>query len=86
MLTNELNIRTFQTLFTDARFASLFNTVDRLHDIASEGKLEQVTDLTPEEVIGWLKDIAYTVNETIKELDQTQRRPCWGDYQVVEEA
>ncbi len=70
MMSNSLDIRVFQTLFTDDRFASLFRTVDRLHDVASEGKLAQVTNLPREEVIGWLKDIAYTVNETIRELEE----------------
>ncbi len=70
MLTNSLDIRVFQTLFTDDRFHSLFRTVDRLHDVVSEGKLEQVTNLSRDEVIGWLKDIAYTVSETIRELEE----------------
>lgn len=78
MLTNSLDIRVFQTLYTDDRFHSLFRTVDRLHDIVSEGKLEQVTNLSPEEVIGWLKDIAYTVSETIRELEEG------GDGQVAQ--
>lgn len=78
MLTNSLDIRVFQTLFTDDRFHSLFRTVDRLHDIVMEGKLEQVTNLPREEVIGWLKDIAYTVSETIRELEEG------GDQLVTE--
>ncbi|MFQ3535408.1 MAG: hypothetical protein SNJ58_05985 [Aggregatilineales bacterium] len=69
MLSNRLNIRLYQTLFTEDRFAALFKTVDRLHDIVCEGKLGQVTDLPAEEVIGWLKDIAYTITETIRELE-----------------
>jgi hypothetical protein len=69
MLSHDLDIRVFQTLFTDARFASLFNTLDRLHDVVSDGKLDQVTNLNNDEVIGWLRDIAYTVNETIRELE-----------------
>jgi hypothetical protein len=72
MLTNSLDIRVFQTLFTDDRFHSLFRTVDRLHDVVSEGKLEQVTNLSRDEVIGWLKDIAYTVSETIRELEESE--------------
>lgn len=72
MLTNSLDIRVFQTLFTDDRFHSLFRTVDRLHDVVSEGKLEQVTNLSRDEVIGWLKDIAYTVSETIRELEDSE--------------
>ncbi|CAG0960980.1 MAG: hypothetical protein IAE83_09695 [Anaerolinea sp.] len=69
MMTNSLDIRIFQMLFTEDRFASMFKTVDRLHDIVTEGKLAQVTNLSKEEVIGWLKDIAYTLDETIRELE-----------------
>lgn len=72
MKTNSLDIRMFQTLYTDDRFASLLRTVDRLHDIAIEGRLAQVTHLTTDEIIGWLKDIAYTVGETIRELEDNQ--------------
>jgi hypothetical protein len=79
MLTNNLDIRVFQTLFTEDRFASIFRTVDRLHDVASEGKLEQVTNLSPDEVIGWLKDIAYTVNETIRELENDDPKPSLAE-------
>jgi hypothetical protein len=75
MFTNGLDIRLFQTLFTDDRFASLFRTVDRLHDAVIEGKLAQVTNLSAEEVVGWLQDIAYTVTETIRELQEPGRSP-----------
>lgn len=68
MIRNRLDIRVHQTMFSESRFAALFKTVDRLHDIVCEGKLAQVTDLSPEEVIGWLQDIAYTITETIREL------------------
>jgi len=63
------DIRILQALFTDIRFESIFNAVDRLHDAASSGKLGEVTNLSTDEVIGWLRDIAYTANETIRELE-----------------
>jgi hypothetical protein len=66
---NNLDIRLYQTLFNEERFASIFRTMDRLHDVVCEGKLTQVTELPPEELVGWLKDIAYTVSETIRELE-----------------
>lgn len=72
MKTNNLDIRMFQTLYTDDRFASLLRTVDRLHDIVIDGKLAQVTNLPTDEIIGWLKGIAYTVSETIRELEDSQ--------------
>ncbi len=64
----QTDIRILQALFTDARFESIFNAIDRLHDAASSGKLAEVTNLSADEVIGWLQDIAYTANETIREL------------------
>jgi hypothetical protein len=73
MMMQNLDIRVFQTLFNDDRFAAIFKTVDRLHDVVSEGKLSQVSDLSPQEVVGWLKDIVYTVNETIHELEQQEQ-------------
>jgi len=54
------DIRILQALFTDMRFESLFNAIDRLHE---------VTNLSTDEVVGWLRDIVYTANETINELE-----------------
>jgi hypothetical protein len=65
----QTDIRILQALFTDIRFESIFNAIDRLHDAASSGKLAEVTNLSKDEVIGWLRDIAYTANETIRELE-----------------
>jgi len=83
MMTKELKIRTFETLYTEARFAALFNAWDRLHDVVSAGKLPQVTDLPAEQVVEWLKEIAYTINETINELE-TPSRIGWGDIPVAD--
>ncbi len=63
------DIRILQALFTDIRFESIFNAVDRLHDAAASGKLAEVTNLSQDEVVGWLRDIIYTANETIRELE-----------------
>ena len=70
------DIRILQALFTDMRFESIFNAVDRLHDAASSGKLAEVTNLSPEEIVGWLRDIVYTANETIRELE-TETDPVY---------
>ena len=77
------DIRILQALFTDIRFESIFNAVDRLHDAASSGTLGEVTNLTTDEVIGWLRDIAYTANETIAELEGNA---CEGDWTAYFEA
>ncbi len=73
MLSRRLDIRLYQTLFSEDRLAALFRTVDRLHDAVCEGKLAQVTDLSAKELIGWLEDIAYTLHETIRELQEEAR-------------
>ncbi|HLY26528.1 MAG TPA: hypothetical protein VKQ72_09330 [Aggregatilineales bacterium] len=66
------DIRILQGLFTDVRFESIFNALDRLHDAASSGKLAEVTNLSSDEVMGWLRDIVYTANETMRELEQSE--------------
>jgi len=74
------DIRILQALFTDIRFESIFNAVDRLHDAASSGKLAEVTNLSQDEVIGWLQDIIYTANETIRELEApAETADAWSD-------
>jgi hypothetical protein len=73
------DIRILQALFTDIRFESIFNAVDRLHDAASSGKLAEVTNLSNDEVVGWLQDIIYTAHETIREL-QAPAEPA-GDWE-----
>ncbi len=72
----QTDIRILQALFTDARFESIFSAIDRLHDAASSDKLAEVTNLSAEEVIGWLQDIAYTANETIRELKAADGTDC----------
>jgi hypothetical protein len=52
----------------------LFVQLDKLHDCASEGRLVEVTDLTVEEMRGWLEDIVYTARETIREIERQERR------------
>jgi hypothetical protein len=68
------DIRILQGLFTDVRFESIFNALDRLHDAASSGKLAEVSNLNSDEVMGWLRDIVYTANETMRELEESQGR------------
>jgi hypothetical protein len=79
------DIRILQALFTDVRFESIFNAVDRLHDAASSGTLGEVTNLSTDEVIGWLRDIVYTANETIQELEGSKREGDWTVYFQTDE-
>ena len=76
----QTDIRFLQALYTETRFESLFNAIDRLHDAASSGKLGKVTNLNADEVIGWLQDIVYTAQETIRELETPADTLCaWGE-------
>ncbi len=70
------DIRILQGLFTDVRFESIFNALDRLHDAASTGKLDEISNLSADEVMGWLRDIVYTANETMRELEESQGTTC----------
>jgi hypothetical protein len=58
-------------LCTDAHFEVLLQIVDRLHDAAAAGRLETVTPMDAREVMGWLDDIIYTAEETMRELQAT---------------
>ncbi len=60
--------------FSEDAFAALFARFDRLHDLASAGQLAGTTPLRPSEVIGWLEDIIFTAEETIREIDSHSDR------------
>lgn len=84
MLTNELKTTLLQSQFTEAQLAAIFGSVDQLHDLVCDGKLAEATDLPAKEVVGWLRDIMYTVSETIRELE-VPAQVSWEDFQVSEE-
>lgn len=58
-----------QHLYHEARLASLAEALDDLHDAASEGDLTGSTTMTKAEVVGWLREIVYTAEQTLKEID-----------------
>jgi hypothetical protein len=55
--------------YSDAGFEHFFKKLDLLHDFASAGRLAELTPLRASEVIGWLEDIIFTAEETIREID-----------------
>lgn len=55
--------------YSDAGFEHIFAKLDLLHDLASEGRLIEATPLRASDVIGWLEDIIFTAEETIREID-----------------
>jgi hypothetical protein len=58
-----------QLLYTEARLAALFQTLDELHSAASEDRLNTVTTVSKVELVGWLNELVYTAEETIAEIE-----------------
>lgn len=61
-------------LITDARLAAMFEVFDDLHDAASEGELHDVTGLDNRELVGWLRELVFTAQETITEIEKRSAR------------
>jgi len=57
--------------FTEQHFEVMLQLVDRLHDAAAVDNLEAVTQMDVRTIIGWLDDIIFTAEETIRELQGT---------------
>lgn len=47
---------------------------DRLHDIVSEGHLREVTNMPPGEVIEYLQEVMYVLEETEREIRAHEER------------
>jgi len=54
--------------FDEVWFEQVFTALDRLHDAASAGCSTSSLPVTPELMVGWLEDIIYTAQETIREI------------------
>jgi len=59
-----------QLLYNEVRLAALYDALDELHGAASEGVLSTTTTLSNVELMGWLREIVYTAQETIAEMDK----------------
>jgi hypothetical protein len=64
----------FQIIYNDARLAGLSQYLDELHSAASEGQLQALTPLSNDELRGWLQELIYTAEETIMEIEQSERQ------------
>lgn len=64
---------TREFLLTDAGLAAVFAAIDELHDAASEDQISIVTPLDQRELVAWLHELAYTVQETIQEIEASPR-------------
>jgi hypothetical protein len=54
--------------FSDAHFEAMLEMIDRLHDAAAVNNVASVSALDARTIIGWLDDIIFTAEETIREL------------------
>ncbi len=66
---NQKHQPTLTLLNNDARLRDLADALDALHTAAGEDALESVTSLSNAELLGWLREVIYTAQETICELD-----------------
>jgi hypothetical protein len=62
-------------LFKDNFFLDLHERLDLLHTAASEGRLHTLTTLSPEEVLEWLQDLSFTIEETLHEITLDHESP-----------
>lgn len=55
-------------LYNEGWFETMFQAFDQLHDDVCLGRLNTVSGLDTAELVGWLQDIVYTIQETISEV------------------
>jgi hypothetical protein len=66
-------------LLTDAGLEAVFEVFDDLHDAASEGQLQELTALDNRELLGWLRELVFTAQETISEIENRGARTARPD-------
>jgi hypothetical protein len=54
----------------DHRMEELYDVLDDLHTAASEATLATVTTMNESDLLDFLKELVYTAQETIKEIEQ----------------
>ena len=64
--------------FSEDGLADFCQKLDLLHDAASVGRAEMLTDLSLEALRGWLREIIFVARETLYELDSTTGEAIWN--------
>ena len=64
--------------FSEEGFGDLCLKLDLLHDAASLGRVEMVSDLPLEALRGWLREIIFIARETLVELESTRGEAIWN--------
>ena len=57
-------------LLTDAGLAAVYEAFDDLHDAVSEGQIQELTPHDRRELVGWLRELVFTAQETIAEIEK----------------
>jgi hypothetical protein len=53
----------------DGRLERLLDTLDEIHDAAMTGELLKRSHLSKADLLGWLRDIIYTAEQTMVEIE-----------------
>lgn len=67
--TNELQLR-----YADDQLNHMYDMLDELHNAASEGQLQTMTTINEGDLIGLLREMIYTAQETISEIEKQAQR------------
>lgn len=67
--TNELQLR-----YADDQLNSMYDVLDELHSAVSEGQLQSMTTINEGDLVGLLRDLIYTAQETISEIEKQTKR------------
>lgn len=74
-----MNIKMLQNLmeekYTEVHFEVFLQFLDGLHDAATVGELNSVSPMDIREILGWLDDIIYTAEETVREIQESLETP-----------
>ena len=64
-----------QLLPRSSRLDVAYETIDELHSAICEGTIENLSDFQSRtELLNWLRDVIYTAQETIAELESTDEQ------------
>ncbi len=63
-----------ELLYNGDRLGDLMELLDDLHTAASENTLPRFTSLGEQDVLGMLKDLMYTAQETINEIEANRQQ------------
>ncbi len=74
-MTQKPQLTQMNVLYNDNRLADMMETLDQLHTAASEGHLELTTTMNRRELVALLRDVIYTAQETIGEIEKDTIRP-----------